>query len=44
MPTCDRDDDGIPDVYDQCPDIPEDKNGIEDEDGCPEIPIPCTED
>lgn len=44
VPTCDRDDDGIPDVYDQCPDIPEDKNGIEDEDGCPEIPTPCTED
>lgn len=41
VPTCDRDGDGIPDVYDRCPDVPEDKNGIEDEDWCPEIPAPC---
>jgi OmpA-OmpF porin, OOP family len=32
----DRDGDGIPDKVDACPDEPEDLNGIEDEDGCPE--------
>ena len=32
----DRDGDGIPDQYDHCPDIPEDKDGIDDGDGCPE--------
>jgi outer membrane protein OmpA-like peptidoglycan-associated protein len=32
----DRDNDGIPDQYDKCPDVPEDKDGIEDADGCPE--------
>lgn len=32
----DRDGDGIPDNVDQCPDIPEDFDGIDDEDGCPE--------
>jgi OmpA-OmpF porin, OOP family len=32
----DRDGDGIPDKYDRCPDQPEDKDGIDDEDGCPE--------
>jgi OmpA-OmpF porin, OOP family len=32
----DRDGDGIPDKYDKCPDQPEDKNGYEDDDGCPE--------
>ena len=32
----DRDGDGIPDKYDRCPDQPEDKNGFEDDDGCPE--------
>ena len=32
----DRDGDGIPDQYDKCPDVPEDKDGIDDGDGCPE--------
>jgi OmpA-OmpF porin, OOP family len=32
----DRDGDGIPDSRDKCPDVPENYNGIEDEDGCPE--------
>jgi outer membrane protein OmpA-like peptidoglycan-associated protein len=32
----DRDNDGIPDQYDKCPDVPEDKDGIDDGDGCPE--------
>ncbi len=32
----DRDGDGIPDSIDKCPDVPEDKDGDEDEDGCPE--------
>jgi OmpA-OmpF porin, OOP family len=33
----DRDGDGIPDAIDQCPDLPETKNGYEDEDGCPDV-------
>jgi len=32
----DRDNDGVPDEHDECPDLPEDKDGIQDEDGCPE--------
>jgi outer membrane protein OmpA-like peptidoglycan-associated protein len=32
----DRDADGIPDASDACPDAPEDKDGFQDEDGCPE--------
>jgi outer membrane protein OmpA-like peptidoglycan-associated protein len=32
----DRDHDGIPDVRDKCPDRPEDHDGFEDEDGCPD--------
>ncbi|MGE0786171.1 MAG: OmpA family protein [Sandaracinaceae bacterium] len=32
----DRDGDGILDPDDQCPDDPEDRDGYEDEDGCPE--------
>src|SRR2546429_2243503 len=32
----DRDHDGIPDAQDLCPDEPEDKDGFEDEDGCPD--------
>jgi outer membrane protein OmpA-like peptidoglycan-associated protein len=32
----DRDGDGIPDDIDKCPDKPEDKDGFEDEDGCPD--------
>ena len=33
----DTDRDGIPDVVDICPKIPEDRDGYFDEDGCPEI-------
>jgi outer membrane protein OmpA-like peptidoglycan-associated protein len=32
----DSDGDGIPDVDDDCPDLPEDIDGFEDEDGCPD--------
>jgi OmpA-OmpF porin, OOP family len=32
----DRDGDGLPDPVDSCPDQPEDKDGFQDEDGCPE--------
>jgi cysteine-rich repeat protein len=32
----DRDGDGIPDNLDKCPDKPEDVNGVEDDDGCPD--------
>ncbi|MFZ5471367.1 MAG: OmpA family protein [Myxococcota bacterium] len=32
----DRDGDGIPDPLDRCIDQPEDKDGFQDEDGCPE--------
>ncbi len=34
----DRDGDGIPDAQDKCPDVPENYNGVEDEDGCPDDP------
>ena len=33
----DRDGDGIPDDLDKCPDEPEDKDGFQDEDGCPDV-------
>ena len=33
----DRDGDGIPDSKDKCPDDPEDRDGFEDDDGCPEL-------
>ena len=33
----DRDGDGLTDDVDKCPDDPEDKDGFEDEDGCPEL-------
>ena len=33
----DSDGDGIPDIRDQCPDMPEDKDGFQDEDGCPDF-------
>lgn len=33
----DRDGDGIRDNIDQCPDQPEDMDGFQDEDGCPEL-------
>jgi len=36
----DRDNDGIPDPDDRCPDDPEDCDGFEDNDGCPGIE-PC---
>ena len=36
QPDRDRDGDGIVDRLDTCPDEPESKNGIDDEDGCPE--------
>jgi len=32
----DRDHDGVPDVYDRCPDEPEDRDGFQDDDGCPD--------
>ncbi len=32
----DRDSDGVPDERDECPDLPEDRDGIQDADGCPE--------
>jgi hypothetical protein len=32
----DRDKDGVSDKADKCPDQPEDKDGFEDEDGCPD--------
>jgi hypothetical protein len=32
----DRDGDGIADDNDKCPDVPEDYDGFQDEDGCPE--------
>ncbi len=35
-PIGDRDGDGIPDDVDKCPDEPEDKDGFEDADGCPD--------
>jgi membrane protein involved in colicin uptake len=37
VPT-DKDGDGIPNAQDKCPDEAEDKNGFEDEDGCPDEP------
>jgi hypothetical protein len=33
----DRDGDGIPDDLDKCPDNPEDFDGFQDEDGCPDV-------
>lgn len=35
-PLVDRDGDGIADDFDYCPDIPEDVDGVADDDGCPE--------
>lgn len=32
----DRDGDGIPDSKDKCPDDPEDRDGFQDQDGCPD--------
>lgn len=36
-PDSDRDKDSIVDAKDQCPDVPEDKDGFEDADGCPDL-------
>ncbi len=33
----DRDEDGVLDMVDQCPDDPEDRDGWQDEDGCPDV-------
>lgn len=33
----DQDNDGIPDDKDKCPTIPEDKDGFQDDDGCPDF-------
>lgn len=33
----DKDGDGIPDDVDQCPEVPEDMDGFEDVDGCPDF-------
>ena len=35
-PALDSDHDGIPDERDRCPDQPEDKDGFQDDDGCPD--------
>mgnify|MGYP002632715354 CR=1 FL=1 len=48
-PPPDKDKDGILDDVDRCPDMPEDKDGHEDEDGCPDPDndgdgVPDTED
>lgn len=45
----DTDGDGIPDVRDACPDKPEDRDGFDDSDGCPDLDndgdgIPDTDD
>lgn len=36
-PQVDRDEDGVPDRDDACPDLPEDRDGFQDEDGCPDL-------
>ncbi|MBU1220309.1 thrombospondin type 3 repeat-containing protein [Myxococcota bacterium] len=33
----DSDNDGVPDTHDKCPFLKEDKDGFEDDDGCPDI-------
>jgi outer membrane protein OmpA-like peptidoglycan-associated protein len=40
----DEDKDGIPDLFDSCPTEAEDKNGVADQDGCPESGIQFTRD
>jgi large repetitive protein len=35
-PVLDTDSDGVPDIYDRCPTQPEDRDGFEDADGCPD--------
>src|SRR5262249_59256733 len=49
LPPKDTDGDGIPDVLDKCPNEPEDKDGFQDMDGCPDPDndgdgVPDTED
>jgi OmpA-OmpF porin, OOP family len=39
-PSPDKDGDTIDDQDDKCPDQPENFDGIEDEDGCPDAPVP----
>jgi hypothetical protein len=36
-PRLDSDDDGVPDVRDACPKVPEDEDGHADADGCPDL-------
>lgn len=36
-PRADHDGDGVSDVYDRCPDVPEDLDGWQDADGCPDL-------
>ena len=36
-PTVDRDSDDLADSVDRCPDEPEDRDGFEDNDGCPDV-------
>ena len=40
----DSDGDGIADIYDACPTLPEDYNGIQDTDGCPDGGSVCLPD
>ena len=40
----DADHDGIPDDEDQCPNEPEDRDGEQDDDGCPEEDLDTDED
>jgi outer membrane protein OmpA-like peptidoglycan-associated protein len=37
VPVGDRDGDGFEDPVDRCPDAPEDQDGFEDKDGCPDL-------
>ena len=37
QPRRDRDKDNIPDGLDRCPDVPEDHDGFQDSDGCPDL-------
>jgi len=39
----DADGDGVPDDRDKCPASPEDKDGVEDDDGCPDLDLPKPE-
>jgi hypothetical protein len=32
-----EEEDGVPDAVDRCPDEPEDQDGLEDVDGCPDV-------